>query len=204
MEKGFAVGFTQEDLANALGITTDQLTTAYQTAYKAALDDAVSKGLITQAQEDQLTASGKAFPFGERWEGWLAQNGIDFNTYLAQALNISVDQLQAAYKTAFDTRVDTAVTNGKLTQEQADLLKGRYALFNDSTFQSSMQSAYKDAVNQAVASGVITQAQADQILSKSSNLFERGLGGFGGFGGFGGGRRGHGGWMGGGLPQAAP
>jgi hypothetical protein len=181
--KGPNGGYTNEELANALGITTDALNTAYQSAYSAALKDAVSQGLITQAQADQLIANGAAFPFGDRWESWLIQNGIDFNTYLAEALGISVDQLKAAYITAYNTNIDQAVTAGNLTQTQADLLKGRYALYNDSTFQSSMQSAYASAVNAAVASGVITQAQADQILSNSSNMFMPGMGGWDGHGG---------------------
>jgi hypothetical protein len=181
--KGPNGGYTNEELANALGITTDALNTAYQNAYSAALKDAVSQGLITQAQADQLTANGTAFPFGDRWDSWLTQNGIDFNTYLVDALGISVDQLKAAYQTAYDTNIDQAVTDGNLTQTQADLLKGRYALYNDSTFQSSVQSAYTSAVNAAVASGVITQAQADQILSNSSNMFMPGMGGLDGRGG---------------------
>jgi hypothetical protein len=179
---------TSEDLANALGITTDALSTANQTAYAAALEDAISQGLITQAQADQLTSNGSVFPFGNRWDAWLSQNGIDFNTYLAEALGISVDTLKAAYQTATFANIDQAVTDGNLTQTQADLLKGRYALYNDGTFQSSMQSAYTAAVNAAVASGVITQSQADQILSNSTNLFSPGMGGFEGHGG----PRGHG------------
>jgi formaldehyde-activating enzyme involved in methanogenesis len=187
--KGPNVDYTNEQLANALGITTDALNTAYQTAYAAALQDAVSQGLITQTQADQLTSNGNAFPFGDRWDAWLTQNGIDFNTYLADALDISVDTLKAAYQAAYYANIDQAVTDGNLTQTQADLLKGRYALNNDSTFQSSMQSAFTSAVNAAVASGVITQSQADQVLSDSSNMFMPDMGGWGGHGG----PRGHGG-----------
>jgi hypothetical protein len=176
-------GYTNIDLANALGITVDALNTAYQSAYSSALKDAVAKGLITQAQADQLTTNGIAFPFGDRWEQWLSQNGIDFNTYLVDALGSSVDDLKAAYQTAYNTNIDQAVTKGNLTQARADLMKGRYALNNDSTFQSSMQSAYTAAVNAAVASGVITQAQADQILSNSSNMFLQGMGDWGERGG---------------------
>jgi hypothetical protein len=75
------------------------------------------------------------------------------------------------------------VTNGNLTQQQADQMKGEYALYNNSTFQSSMKSAFTSAVNTAVSSGVITQSQADQILSNSSNMFTSGMGGWGGHGG---------------------
>ena len=193
--------YSNEDLANALGITVDELNTAYQNAYSAGLGQAVSQGLITQAQADELTTNGNVFPFGNRWDGWLTQNGIDFDTFLADELGISVNELKAAYQTAYYTNIDQAVTDGNLTQEQADLMKGQYALSKDSTFQSSMKSAYTDAVNQAVASGVITQAQADQILSKSDNMFIPGMGGLGGRGGPHG-RGGNG--MNGDLPPVAP
>jgi hypothetical protein len=181
--RGMHGGYTSQQLADALGITVDALNTAYQNAYSAALKDAVSKGLITQAQADQLTANGAAFPYGDRWDNWLTQNGIDFNTYLADALGVSVDTLKTAYQTAYNTNIDQMVTNGNLTQTQADLMKGQYALYNDSTFQSSMKSAFTTAVNAAVASGVITQSQADQILSNNSNMLMPGMGGFGGPGG---------------------
>ena len=181
----FGGGITDEDLANALGITVEQLSTARQTANTAALDQAVKDGLITQAQADQLKKNGKAFPFGGRWGAWLGQNGINYEQFLADALNISVEDLQAANTKAFNARVDQAVTDGRLTQEQADLLKGQYALFNNQNFQSSMQSAFEAAVNQAVQDGVITQAQADQILNNANGLgglrMFHGPGGFGGF-----------------------
>jgi hypothetical protein len=201
--KGPAGGTTAAQLASALGISTDTLNTAYQNAYSAALKDAVSKGLITQSQADQLSSNGTAFPFGNRWDSWLTQNGIDFNTYLASALGISVEQLKAAYQTAYNANIDQAVTNGNLSQSQADQMKGEYALYNDSTFQSSMQTAFASAVNAAVASGVITQSQADQILSNSGQMF---MGGFGGFGGPGGSHgRGGGGFMpNDALPNSAP
>ncbi len=177
---GMKGGYTTQQLADALGISVDALYTAYQQAYTSALKQAVTDGLITQAQADQLTSSGSAFPFGNRWEGWLAQQGVDFDTYLAQALNISVEALKSAYQTAYYTNLDQQVTDGTLTQDQADLMKGEYALYNDSTFQSSMQSAYTSAVNAAVASGVITQSQADKILSQNNNQFMSGMGMMGG------------------------
>jgi hypothetical protein len=176
-------GYDNQDLADALGISVDDLNTAYQNAYTAALKDAVSQGLITQTQADSLTANGSAFPFGNRWDSWLSQNGIDFNTYLAEALGIGVDALKAAYQTAYNTNIDQMVADGNLSQEQADLKEGEYALNNDSTFQSSMQSAFSAAVNAAVSSGVITQDQADQILSNSNNMFMPGMGDLGGHSG---------------------
>ena len=163
-------GYTDADLATALGITTDQLNTAYQTANAAALKQAVTQGLITQAQADEITANGSAFPLGGRWSDWLSQKGIDFDQFLADALGITVDKLQAAYLQAYNTRIDQAVTDGTLTQAQADLMKGQNALYANKAFQTSMQSAYTSAVKQAVTDGVITQAQADQILANNSGM----------------------------------
>jgi hypothetical protein len=173
-------GYTEEQLAAALGITTDELTAAYQAAREAAIQQALDQGLITQAQADQLKANSGDHPAGGRWDGWLAQNGIDYDALLAEALGITVDELQTAYTQAFNAAIDQAVTDGKLTQEQAELQKGQRALYADEKFQASMQSAYEVAVKQAVSDGVITQAQADLILA---NQTEAGPGGGHDFGG---------------------
>jgi hypothetical protein len=165
-------GVSNEELASALGITVDELTAAYQKADEAALAQAVTDGLITQAQADQLKTNGEAFPFGGRGMGWLKQQGIDTDKYLAQALGITTDELQAAYTKEADASIDQAVTDGKLTQEQADLMKGQRALYADQTFKSAMQTAFEAAVKQAVNSGVITQAQADLILQAASQKAE--------------------------------
>ena len=187
-------GYSDDDLATALGITVDELSAARQKAYATALAQAVEKGLITQAQADELTTNGTAFPYGNRWDSWLAKNGFDFDALLAEALGITVEKLQAAYTQAYNASIDQAVTDGTLTQEQADLEKGQYALRADKTFLTSMQTAFEAAVKQAVENGVITQAQADQILA---NATSKGAGSFlnlgdshGPGGGHGGGRHG--------------
>lgn len=197
---GFGGGYSSQDLANALGISLEQLNTASQSAYSAALDQAVKAGLITQSQANQLRNNGNAFPFEGRWGGWLSQNGIDYDSLLANALGISLDKLQAAYIQAYNARIDQEVSNGKLTQAQADLMKGEYALTSNKNFQSAMQSAYQAAIKQAVTDGVITQAQADAILKNENNMgfpvlkgFERGFPGGRGFG--------HPGWGGGNVPS---
>src|SRR4030042_813167 len=112
-------GASDEDLAAALGITTDELTAAYETAKTAAIEQALEQGLITQAQADELKANDRALPFAGRWSGWLNQNGIDFNALLADALGISTDELAAARPTAFDATIDQAVADGNLPQDQA-------------------------------------------------------------------------------------
>lgn len=161
-------GASDEELAGALGITVTELQAAYQKANDAALAQAVSEGLITQAQADQLKSDGQAFPFGGRWMGWLKQQGIEYETLLAEALGITTEKLQTAYTQAFDPRIDQAVTDGKLTQDQADLMKGQRALSASESFKSAMQTAFEAAIKQAVSGGVITQAQADLILQAAN------------------------------------
>lgn len=208
MGRGMRGGYSNEYLAQALGITVDELEAAYKTANQAALDQAVQKGLITQAQADQLNTEGAAFPFGGRWGGFLSQNGIDFDALLADALGITNEELQAAYLKAQNASIDQAVADGKLTQEQAELMKGQAALFGNEDFQSAMKSAFEAAVSKAVAAGVITQTQADLILEKGAGFgFGMGSHGPGGFGDFGrmpgpGGRGPHG--MGGEAPGSPP
>ncbi|MBP7787440.1 MAG: hypothetical protein KA046_06115 [Longilinea sp.] len=174
--RGFGDG-TDEDLAAALGITVDELTAARDEAKAAMLEQAVADGLITQAQADELTESSRVFPFGGRWNGWLGENGLDYNQYLADALGISVDELESARLEAFEAQLTQAVEDGRLTQEEADLMIARKVLHSSETFQAGMQSAYEEAVNQAVTDGTLTQVQADLILE---NMGERGGFFFGG------------------------
>jgi hypothetical protein len=197
-------GASDEYLAEALGITTDELSAAYEEASTAAIAKAVEEGLITQAQADAMSANGKAFPFGGRGGGWLGDNGIDFEALLADALGITTDELQAARTKAEEARLAQAVADGDLTQEQADLMKGKQALYADQTFLDGLKTAFETAVKDAVSRGVITQAQADLILENSAN----GMGFPGmdgpGRGGMGGPRGGRPGFPGGEIPGSPP
>jgi hypothetical protein len=188
-------GVDDEYLAGALGITTDELDAARQEARQAALAAAVEQDLITQAQADAFNSGDLAFPLG-RWSGWLEQNGINFDTFLADALGISVEQLQEARITALNARIDQAVADGKLTEDQALLMKARFALANSQNFKDSMQSAFKAAVQQAVDDGLITQQQADLLLEKAAQFDMPGFGGPGLFDGMRGGPRPHRGFPG--------
>ena len=167
-KRGGRIGVTDEYLAEALGITTDELAAARQAAWEAGLAQAVEQDVITQTQADELLANDKAPRLAGRSGLWLTEHGIDFDALLADQLGISVEELEAAYTTARNTGIDQAVADGNLTEEQASLLKGRYALFNDQKFQDSMQSAYEAAIQQAVEDGVITQEQADLLLAQTS------------------------------------
>jgi hypothetical protein len=170
-------GMDGEYLAEALGITTDELDTAQQAAYEAGMAQAVDQGLITQEEVDALKSDDGTLPYSHRRSSWLTKNSIDFEALLAEALGISVEQLQEAKLTAQNARIDQAVADGELTEEQALVMKARYALSNNQKFQDSMQSAYEAAVQQAVEDGLITQEQADLLLQEASGFGMHGFGG---------------------------
>jgi len=163
----FKGGYDSESLATALGISVDDLNAAYETATENAINQALEAGLITEKQAEQLRENGIA-RFNQKRGGLLSDSEIDFEALLADALGISVEKLEEAFQQAYQIRIDQAVADGKLTEAEAELIKGRQALFSNDAFLSSMQAAFEAAVQQAVENGVITQSQADQILSSHS------------------------------------
>lgn len=192
-----------EALAEALGITVEELQTAMETARQTMLDEAVANGLLTQEQADAIQSRGgmhRGFPGG------------NFEQALADALGITVEDLQAAMDTVFTNQLAEMVDAGVITQEQADQMAARRAVkeyVDEEAIQNAIQSIYEDAVSQALADGVITQEQADALLNDIAN----GPAGFGtprfggphgGHGGPGGPRGGHGGPRGGQGGQGFP
>jgi ribosomal protein L17 len=175
-------------LADALGITQDELTAAQTKAREAGIQQAVKDGLITQAQADAMLNKTGADAHGVRID--LKGANIDQEKLLADALGISVEKLQAAEETAAKAELAQAVTDGRVTQAQADQITAERALQK----YISDQGFFKSAVDSAVKAGVITQAQADTILSQNpqgmfgGGLGRGGMGGRGGPGGHGGGR----------------
>ena len=147
----------------------EELEAAQETAKLAGIQQALDKGMISQNQDDLMTARIKL------------GNYIDRDSLLAQALGLSVEELQAARdegKTMFQL----------MTESELD----------PATVRTAMTDAYQEAVQQAVADGVITQDQADTVLSLPGFGFggPRNFGGFHGRGGPGGfsGRGGPGGF----------
>lgn len=179
-------GNSDELLAEALGITTEELDAAYLAAASAGLDQAVAEDLLTQTQADALrerleSASGSGFRFhlGGRGFGFFGSDTIDGKALLAEALGISTDELAAAYDEAEAAGLAQAVENGQLTQEQADLVTARRAL---QEYWATQQQSYEEIVQAAVDAGAITQAQADLLLANQP-ANGRGFGMGGGMGG---------------------
>lgn len=181
-------GQSDEYLAQALGVTAAELQTAQQTAYEAAIDQALAQGLITQAQADALKQQSGQFGRGGRgFHGFfgLDDTTIDMNALLAEALGVTTDELAAARVEAQDLALAAAVEAGNITQAQADQMKAEQALrtyMQEQGLQTQIQTLYENLVKQAVQAGVLTQEQADTILS-NSNGFGGHLDGMRGFGG---------------------
>ncbi|NOX61867.1 MAG: hypothetical protein GXP42_07960 [Chloroflexi bacterium] len=160
-------------LAEALGITVEELQAAREQAFEAALQQAVDQGLITEKQAEWLKEHKRAAQGLRRFAPFGAEN-IDMNALLADALGISVDELQAARRAAADAALDQAVAEGRITQERADRIKAMRALkayFQEQGVRDQLRAVIENAVQQAVADGVITQEQADEFLSRPGIIF---------------------------------
>jgi microcystin-dependent protein len=156
------------------------------------IDQAVTDGYLTQAQADALKANTFGLGRGGHFGGL-----YDEDQYLADALGISTEDLQAAELEAHAAQLAAAVEAGYLTQEQADIMLARRAAesyLDRDGLQAQMTAAYEAAIAAAVADGAITQAQADALLAQMAAQ-PWGFGGRGGRGGHGG-MRGFGGFDG--------
>lgn len=162
-------------------------------------------GITAFAQEATPTPSTGAVTgvpgFMGHGGGFGGRGGVA-DGYLADALGITVEELDAAQAEARAAMLADEVAAGTITQEQADLITAREVVesyvdkealatetegLDRSAASAARQAAYEAAVAEALADGAITQAQADALLAAATG---RGFGGPGGFGGRGGPGRG--------------
>jgi formaldehyde-activating enzyme involved in methanogenesis len=119
----------QQLLADALGISVEELETAHETARTAAIEQAVEEGLITREQADEMLVwdgmGHKRFGFFGRKPHDVSSDTIDENALLADALGISVEELQTARDEANQAAIAQAIEEGLITQEQADEMQAR-------------------------------------------------------------------------------
>ena len=143
-------------LADALGITVQELQDAYDEADKALLDEAVTRGYITEEQVELMEARSALMAY------------IDRDELYAEALGISVEDLEEACE------------SDKSLSDLFDELG-----LEPEAIREAMQAAYEKAVQEAVGAGVVTQTQADQILEGEGGFpMFGGRGGFRGHGDF--------------------
>jgi hypothetical protein len=192
-------------LADALGITLEALEADKETARIAMIDQAVADGLITADQAETLKAADTGFTRLAR------EFGYDKDEFLADALGISVDELNAAALAAYEAELADRVAAGDLTQEEADLKLAQEVAetyLDSDSINAQVRAAQEAAIAAALEDGAITQAQADALLAYlDANPYQ--FSGFNGRGGHGGHGRGHGGGRGPGsfgdlLPETTP
>lgn len=123
-------GLTAKDelLAEALGIDVETLTAAREAAREAAIEQALAEGLITEEQAEMMLdgSFGHGFHRGPGFHGF--GTAIDHEALLADALDISVEELQDAYQQAHEAALAELVAAGYLTEEEAELMQARQAL----------------------------------------------------------------------------
>jgi hypothetical protein len=128
---GEPVGPGNQDtlLAEALGISVEELQSAQLAAQEAAVAEAVEAGLLTQEQADMLAERAGGF-FGHKGFGLRGgpETGIDYQALLATELGISADDLQSALQAAKTAGLEQAVEDGLITTEQAELIQAKEAL----------------------------------------------------------------------------
>lgn len=161
--RGMMSADNSEQLAEALGVTVEELQAAHTEARAAAIAQAVTDGRLTQEQADQMLDNEQGR------QGRMC--GPEQDNFLAEALGITVEELKAARQQVHEARLAEMVASGAITQEQADLMLAQKAVqgyMDSEAMQSAAQAIYATAVAQAVADDVITQEQADQLLSSPS------------------------------------
>jgi lambda repressor-like predicted transcriptional regulator len=113
-------------LADALGISVEELQTARENARAAAIQKAADDGLITQEQADEMILWGGGRRGPGRDAGFAGKDAED--ALLAAELGISIDDLQAAKEQAEVAAIEQALAEEMITQEQADQMLAANAL----------------------------------------------------------------------------
>jgi len=124
-------------LADALGITVDELNAARQKAVLAAIDQAVAEGLLTEDEAELMKARN------------LVKDAIDTQALQAEALGMTADELQ------------TALDEGQSLQ---DLLTAKD--LTPAAYREAYQAAYENAIQALVDQDVITADQAELLLTQ--------------------------------------
>jgi hypothetical protein len=162
---GLGIGGDETYLADALGITAEELDDAQEAARLAMIDQALADGLITEAQANLLREGngmfGHGFGFGLGFFG----AELDHDTYLAEALDITVEELDAARLAAHEAALADAVAEGTITEEQAELMTAHLLVKDAIDFQAlraGVLGLTVDEFEAAIANGTTLAELVDQ------------------------------------------
>ena len=155
-------------LADALGISVEELKNAFQAVNTKMIEQAVEDGYLSQDQAD-IILEGETPPDGRHMrfpDGFM--RGDNFNDLLAEELGIDLETLLAAQEKAQETLLDQALEDGKISQEEYEMMQVRTKM--NPYFSEAFSEAYQNAVDAALADGVITDAQAEALLENSQSF----------------------------------
>lgn len=137
-------GETLASLAEAKGVSLEELRQVMDELFEEGLAQAVEEGKITQEEADQIL------------EGLALKRAVDdafdrdaLHEALAEALGLTVEEFEAAISSG--ERLSTLAEAAGVTMEELGDI---------------MQGLKEDALAQAVADGTITQEQADEMLER--------------------------------------
>ena len=98
----------------------------------------------------------------------ISRYGYDRDEFLADALGISVEELDAAQLVAYEAELAGRVAAGELTQAEADLKlaqKAAEGYIDTDSINTQVRASQEAAIAAALADGAITQEQADALLA---------------------------------------
>lgn len=199
-------------LAEALGVTVAELEAAKRRVALDRIDAAVESGQLSEERAATLREAIESDEerghwrghYGHGW-GWHGDED-DGGAAFAEALGVTVEELEAAMRQVALDRIDAAVADGKLTEERAEALReavesgeerghwrferghrgrgfGKGAFGHEAGFRGmtteERQQAMFDRIDAAVEAGRLSEEQADALRT----LIESGDGdGWRGFG----------------------
>ena len=165
-----------EALAEALGISVDELHTAQEAVHDARLAEAVESGMITEEQLAQIANHQRSgYPIRGRFLG------EEFMIALAEELGISLEELERAQAKVREDFIAQGVQDGVISTDQVEMMEARNAIRE--YLKDGLHDAMEDAIERALSDGAISSDQADLLQDRMEGGFP-GRGAFKGDPGF--------------------
>ncbi len=166
------IGSFLAKVADKLGVSEDELNTAFDEARTELIDEAVAEGRLTEEQAERARESG--FPLRARFRGAGEHKGYVIEA-AAQVLGMSQEELKDEVKSG---------------NSLADIVEAQNMTADD--FKAELLNQLQALLDSDVADGTLTQEQADRIFACAEEKIDSILSGegrshrhSGGFGGLG-------------------
>ncbi len=153
-----------EALAEALGITVDELYTAQESVREARLAEAVESGMMTEEQAARIVDHERS---GLPIRGRLL--GEEFMIALADELGISPEELDQAQAQVREDFIVQGVQEGVISTDQMELMEARNAV--RAYMKDALHDAMEDAIEHALSDGAISSDQADLLRNRMEGGF---------------------------------